>query len=276
MPPVGKAGAEVIFRLEEHSATWGRADVVEEVTRLVMGADAEATREQVEALADRVLRHAEVVSLAGPLPSEAPASLRRKDGMAAVERHGAVRFSTRTTLRREAAILEAVADGKDAQVGVVAEEIADRVLSSSVLGEDQREAVRGLLLGGEEVALLVGPAGAGKSRSLDAARLAWEEAGYDPIGLAPSAMAACVLSEEAGLRTETLAKFLLETGRASSPLHLDHRSVVVLDETGMARSDDLAELISVVQQAKAKLVLSGDPHQLECRRAGRHLPHARL
>ena len=67
----------VIARLEEHSATWGRADVVEEVTRLVMGPDAETTRQLVESLTDRVLRHAEVVSLAGPLPAEAPASLRR-------------------------------------------------------------------------------------------------------------------------------------------------------------------------------------------------------
>jgi len=262
MPPAEKIGAEVIVRLEERSATCGRADVVEEATRLLMGPDAQTTHQQVESLADRVLRHAEVVSLAGPRPAEAPASLRRKDGMAAIERHGAVRFSTRTTLRREAALLESVAAGKDAQLAVVGEEIADRVLASSVLGKDQREAVRGLLLGGEQVALLVGPAGTGKSRALDAARIAWEEARYHPIGLAPSAMAAAVLSEEAGLRTETVAKFLVDTGRSDSPLRLDHRSVVVLDETGMARSDDLAKLVAVVQQAKAKLVLVGDPHQL--------------
>jgi len=252
----------VIARLEEHSATWGRTDVVEEVTRLVKGGDADTTRRGVEMLADEVLRHTEVVRLAGPLPAEAPASLRRRDGMSAVERHGAVRFATRTTLRREAAILEAVAAGKHAHLGVVAEELADRVLGASALGEDQREAVRGLLLGGEAVAILVGPAGAGKSRALDAARVAWEEAGYHPIGLAPSAMAASVLSEEAGLSSETLARFLRETGRASSPPRLDHRSVVILDEAGMARSDDLARLLTVAQQANGKLVLVGDPHQL--------------
>ena len=43
--------------------------------------------------------------------------------------------------------------------------IADQVLSASVLGEDQSDAVKGLLLGGEQVALLVGPAGTGKSRA---------------------------------------------------------------------------------------------------------------
>jgi len=40
-----------------------------------------------------------VISLAGPLPAEPPVSLRRRDGTAAVERHGAMRFSTRATLR---------------------------------------------------------------------------------------------------------------------------------------------------------------------------------
>ena len=63
----------------------------------------------------------------------------------------------------------------------------------------------GLVSGGEQIAILVGPAGAGKFRALDAARAAWEGAGYLPIGLAPSAMAAGVLAESAGLRSETLA-----------------------------------------------------------------------
>ena len=253
---------EVIGRLEDRSATWGRADVVEEVSRLATGADAEATRQLTELLTDRVLADAEVVSLTGPLPAEVPESLRRRDGMAAVERHGAARYSTQATLRREAAILEGVAAGRDAAVGIVPALVVDRVVATSSLGEDQREAVRGLLSGGERVALLVGPAGAGKSRSLDVARAGWEAAGYEPIGLAPSAMAAKVLHDEAGVGSETLAKFLHEAKRATSPPVLSRRSVVILDETGMARTDDLAKLLEMVEAANAKLVLVGDPHQL--------------
>jgi conjugative relaxase-like TrwC/TraI family protein len=252
----------VIARLEKRSATWGRADLIEELTCLLTGKDAEEVRDRAEVLTDRVLRDAEVVSLAGPLPAEAPTSLRRRDGMAAIERHGAVRFSTRATLQREAAILEAAAAGHDARAAVVDARDLDRVLAPSVLGEDQREAVRELLTGGERVALLVGPAGTGKSRALDTARACWERAGYEPIGLAPSAMAASVLREEAGLRAETLAKFLIEITRDNSPLRLDGRSVVILDEAGMARTDDLARLLRAVGAAKAKLVLVGDPHQL--------------
>ncbi|HUY06356.1 MAG TPA: AAA family ATPase, partial [Acidimicrobiales bacterium] len=257
---------EAIARLQDSSATFGRADAVEVLTTIVSANDAKSMRSRIESLATKVLRDPRVVSLAAPLPAIPPASLRRKDGMSAIERHGATRFSTKVTLQREAAILEAVAKGKRAGVGIVKEHIVDATLNQSSLGEDQRRAVRGLLTGGERVAILVGPAGAGKSRALNNARDAWEMAGYQTLGLAPSAMAASVLSEEAGLRAETLAKFLLEadhqslTGPDGPSLH--HRSIVILDEAGMARTDDLARLVEVVRRADAKLVLVGDPHQL--------------
>ena len=85
-------------------------------------------------------------------------------------------------------------------------------------------------------------------------------AGYRPVGLAPSAIAARVLSDEAGLSSDTLARFLLdvENGRRS----LGHRDVIVLDEATMTRTDDLERLVTHTGQAGCKLVLVGDPHQL--------------
>ena len=180
--------------------------------------------------------------------------------MSAIERHGATRYTTEATLWSEARVLDAVARGRDVRVGLVPERTVDMVLSGSILGADQKKAVRELLGGSEQVALLVGPAGAGKSRSLGAAREAWDAAGYRPIGLAPSAIAARVLSDEAGLGSDTLARFLLdvENGRRS----LGHRDVIVLDEATMTRTDDLDRLLTHTGQAGCKLVLVGDPHQL--------------
>ena len=63
------------------------------------------------------------------------------------------------------------------------------------------------------MAVLVGPAGSGKSRSLGAARQAWEAAGIPVRGVAPSAVAAGVLTEQAGIPSETLAKFLLDASK---------------------------------------------------------------
>ena len=263
--PGVKALATVVSRLEERSATWGRSDVVEECSRLVTGPDAGGVRRLVEALADEVLRDPEVVSLAAPLPAEAPSSLRRRDQMAQFERHGAVRFATTGTLRREAFVLEAAAEGVAAGIAVVPGGIVEAVLTGDVLadgtlGNDQAAEVRGLLTGGEQVAFLVGPAGAGKSRALEAARRAWSAAGHEVLGLAPSAMAAAVLEEASGIGSETLAKALRDLGQGGSSLAPS--SVVVLDEAGMARTDDLARLVEAVKGAGAKLVLVGDSDQL--------------
>ena len=160
--PGAKALATVVARLEERSATWGRSDVVEECSRLVTGQDAGGVRHLIEALADEVLRDPEVVSLAAPLPAEAPESLRRRDQIAQFERHGAVSFTTTGTLRREASVLEAAAAGMVAGVAVVPDEVVEAVLAGSTfgqdvladstLGQDQAAAVRGLLTGGPRAA----------------------------------------------------------------------------------------------------------------------------
>jgi conjugative relaxase-like TrwC/TraI family protein len=257
-----QVAATVIPRLEERGATWTRSDVVEEVARLVDGGNASTVRERVDALADFVLGDAEVLNLAGPLPDEEQLAHLRRDGMRQTERHGATRFTTRTTLAREAAILEMVAAGRNANAAVVDADRVDRVLAASTLGKDQLKAVRDLVTGGERVALLVGPAGAGKSRALEAAGRCWWSQSFEPIGLAPSAMAAQVLRDEAGLRSDTLAKFLYDFERGQSKFIIDHHGVVVLDEAGMARSDDLAKLLAIVEERGAKAVLVGDPQQL--------------
>jgi len=43
----------------------------------------------------------------------------------------------------------------------------------------------------------------------------------------------------------------------------------------MARTDDLAKLLHLVEERKAKVVLVGDAAPARCGRAGRHLPHGR-
>ncbi len=73
-------------------------------------------------------------------------------------------------------------------------------------------------------------------------------------------MAADVLEEAVGIASDTLTKLLGELKRGQRTL--SSRSVVAVDEAGMARSDDLARLVTSVKATQAKLVLVGDPHQL--------------
>lgn len=93
----------------------------------------------------------------------------------------------------------------------VTHDLVDHVLAAwaqepgrLTLGPDQAAAVRYLAAGGGQVAVLVGPAGTGKTTTLSAFRDVMTAGGARIIGLAPSAAAAGVLSDGLGVRTATI------------------------------------------------------------------------
>ncbi len=118
---------------------------------------------------------------------------------------------------------------------------------------------------------LVGPAGTGKSRTMGAAAEAWADSGIAVRGLAVSAAAAGVLQAEAGIASETIAKFLFEHDRPGGPgvpWRLRGGEVVVVDEAAMVGSADLARVVALATRAQAKVVLVGDHRQLGAVEAG--------
>ncbi len=237
---------ETIELLERKHSTWGRADVIEALSVVLPTRNAKtanAVHKAVEAAADLLVDHPDIVMLTCPDRPDL--------------RHGAVRYSTWWTLQTEQAVLDTVEAGRTAGVAIAP---SYRIVAQAGLGDDQAQAVRRLCGGGERVAVLVGPAGSGKSRTLGAARQAWEAAGIKVRGVAPSAVAAGVLGEQAGIRSETLAKFLLDA--AKGRVRLQPGEVIVCDEASMVSTRDLAQLVLHVEAAGAKLVLVGDHYQL--------------
>lgn len=133
------------------------------------------------------------------------------------------------------------------------------------LADEQRVAVEHLT-GESRLAVAVGLAGAGKSTMLAAAREAWEAAGYRVHGAALAGKAAEGLEGSSGIASRTLASWALdwEKGRAV----LGPQDVFVIDEAGMVSSRQLAQFVAAVDKAGAKLVLVGDPEQLQPIEAG--------
>jgi hypothetical protein len=121
--------------------------------------------------------------------------------------------------------------------------------------------VRRLTTSGAGVEVVVGKAGTGKTYALDAARHAWQQAGVEVSGVALAARAALELQETAGIRSTTLASLLhrLDTGDGGV---LPSGSVLVVDEAGMVGTRQLARLLHHAADARVKVVLVGDPHQL--------------
>jgi len=113
----------------------------------------------------------------------------------------------------------------------------------------------------------VGQAGTGKGVVISAAREAWEADGHRVIGTAVAGATAKRLAADTGIAETMTTDALL--GRAQSGrLGLDERSVVVMDETGMADTRRLAALTQATAQSGSKLVLVGDQAQLSAIGAG--------
>lgn len=108
--------------------------------------------------------------------------------------------------------------------------------------------------------LLVGPAGAGKTRTLRAVADAWRSAGGDVIGLTVSQAAAEVLAAEADVRAENTAKWLYETQRGG--WQLPAGALVLVDEATMLPTDDRVQTIDQARQVGGRVILVGDPAQL--------------
>ena len=148
--------------------------------------------------------------------------------------------------------------------------VRDTVLAATFarhdrLSEEQRTAIEHVS-GSERIAAVIGRAGAGKTTMMKAAREAWEAAGYRVVGAALAGKAAEGLEKEAGIVSRTLASWELRWNAGRN--QLDSKTVFVLDEAGMVSSRQMALFVEAVTKAGAKLVLIGDPEQLQPIEAG--------
>jgi Ti-type conjugative transfer relaxase TraA len=139
-------------------------------------------------------------------------------------------------------------------------------------------AARGLVLSGEQrtafthvtdksgLSIVVGYAGTGKSAMLGVAREAWESAGYTVRGAALSGIAAEGLEQGSGIASRTIASLEHQWGQGREELTL--RDVLVIDEAGMVGTRQMERVLSHAADAGAKVVLVGDPQQLQAIEAG--------
>ncbi|MBN8831901.1 MAG: Ti-type conjugative transfer relaxase TraA [Sphingomonadales bacterium] len=152
--------------------------------------------------------------------------------------------------------------------------VADRHRDAATAKAEER----GLVLSGEQrdafdhvtgdagLASVVGYAGSGKSAMLGVAREAWEGQGYTVRGAALSGIAAENLEGGSGIQSRTIAS--LEHAWGQGREQLGPRDVLVVDEAGMIGSRQMERVLSQARDAGAKVVMVGDPEQLQAIEAG--------
>jgi conjugative relaxase-like TrwC/TraI family protein len=235
--------------LTEQASTFTRAEVVDALAkRLPVAPSAQQALSQAEAAADRFLAE-------------------RAVRVARDRRLGVDRYSTPELVALERQLVDAATTRAGERCALVRPELVRQVLDRhATAGEDQTAMVRDLTQGGAGVAVVVGRAGSGKTWALGLAREAFELAGYQVHGTAPTGIATVGLAEEGFSETRTVDRLLLDLGR--SRVELDDETVLVVDEAAMVPTRKLAPLLAHAERAGAKVVLVGDDRQFASIEAG--------
>ena len=123
------------------------------------------------------------------------------------------------------------------------------------LSAEQTAMVNHVLKSTDQVILVIGDAGTGKTRSIKAA---FQEIDRPIEMLAPSADASRgVLREEGFSKADTVASFLLDEERQAAVKN----GVIWVDEAGLLPIKDLSRLTEIAREQNARIVLQGDPKQ---------------
>jgi conjugative relaxase-like TrwC/TraI family protein len=275
--PEGLTARAAAFRRDDVIRAWAAA--------LPQG----ATRSELEALVDETLARPEVVPLVvadedgqvltrsrrlgGRLARLVRAGRPATDhGQSADDALAEPRYTTAGMLALERGLVSWAEAGRSAGVAVAPREQVEPVLAARRstgagpgLTDEQAAMVRAVCGSGRALEVVVGGPGSGKTFALDAARQAWEAAGYRVLGAALPAEAAAVLGTGARVQSSTLDSLLGQLDRSGG---LAPATVVLIDEAGMVDTRRLARLANHVRQAGAKLVLTGDDRQLPAIEAG--------
>ena len=265
---VDRALVDAVVAAGARRAVFTRSDLAVEIaSRLpVAGFTGDMTRELLERLTDRALDTTEAVRLRDDTDGPARAS--------------DARYASRTTLNRELEILAVADTGRQDGVAICDLDALTHLVRAGGLDDAQVAAVASLCSDGATISVLVAPAGTGKTTTLGAATAAWTHELHRVHALAPSARAARELGAATGLPGDTVAKFLHEQHLDREPrdpawarYHVGEGDVIIVDEASMLPAGDLHTLARLVWERRAKLVLVGDPAQINAiDQAGGMLP----
>jgi hypothetical protein len=249
---------EVIDAVGQCRSAWHRLDVLQalcDVTRPQPGVAGELWAAVLERAVEVVLEHCIDLD-----PSETHTKRRGSDGRSVWIEPSARHHTSDTVLAQEEHILSWAIDAQldpprpSPTVDTDGLDLLQAEAAAAVAGEDR-------------LVVVVGPAGAGKTTMLSAAARDLESHARSVFGVAPTAKAARVLETETAMACDTVAKLVHEWTRADRPAdpawRLPAGTTLIVDEAGMLATGDLHTLTELADLQRWRLVLVGDPRQLQ-------------
>ncbi|HEX7537730.1 MAG TPA: MobF family relaxase [Dermatophilaceae bacterium] len=272
---MAQTGTRILDAVQSRRAHWQSWHVRAEALRQVRGTDVptEHVDRVVDMLVDEVLG-----GLSTPLTRSGdginePEVLRRADGSSVYTVAGSALFTSAAILAAEQRIVSRAgqSDGQAVSLHAVDLALLESAANGLALNAGQATLVSEMATSGARVQLAIAPAGAGKTTAMAALAAAWAEGGGTIVGLAPSAAAAAILGEQLRTATDTMAKLTWSIARNDLPAWAEGigpRTLVVIDEAGMADTLSLDAVVEFVVARGASVRLVGDDQQLAAIGAG--------
>ena len=215
---------------------------------------------------------------------DVPAELRSESGAVIDRKANDVAYTTQKHLDAEQNVVDST---QEPQPLFVESTAIDRALEQYTrqhgfsLNAGQEQMVRYLLNAGVMTAVAVGPAGTGKTTSMELVTQLWEQRGRKVIGLAPSAAAAEVLQRDIGTECVTIDSLTYHWNTALSEglspreicatdrfSHINAGDMLLVDEAGMVSTTHMSTLVDIARHTGATIRMIGDPYQLDSLEAG--------
>ena len=175
------------------------------------------------------------------------------------------RFSTQEMVDLETKMIHQTLELAEKKERAISNVARLKTVNDHHLTSEQDQAFNYLLDPGK-LKCIVGYAGTGKSYMLGVASEVWEMEGYRVQGVTLSGIAAESLEAGSGIASRTFASRCYYWDRGAELLTKE--DVLVVDEAGMLGSRAMARIVDEVSRSGAKLVLVGDPQQLQAIEAG--------
>ena len=179
------------------------------------------------------------------------------------------RYTTEEAVARELDTISIMESGQNKEKAIASPtDVLQLTSNEKTLTIGQYKAILETATSRDAVMAWQGVAGAGKTYSLKLlAQLATEQ-GYQVTGYAPSAQAANVLTEEANIEGNTVARLLHSKGQNSPQSTATNKAIWIVDEAGLLSAKDAHALLKKAQANNARVILVGDTRQLSAVEAG--------
>lgn len=246
---------QVLEKLSANGSTWTRADVLQAVCDLAPPASQLAGHRWAQTVEDVVDR---MIATCVDLDPDHRSPTRTADGRSIWLAPSEPHLTHEHVLAEEERIITFALEAQDRPT------FPSTTVEQEGLDALQADAAASVA-GHDGLVLIVGPAGAGKTTTLRRAVDDLRREHRHVFGVAPTAKAAKVLGDETGMTAETVAKLLYEwrDGRPSDGYRLPSGTTLIVDETGMLGTHALDRLIDLTVSHDWRLVLVGDPRQLQ-------------